>query len=377
MGDPTLIFRMLVIVVLVGFLPLCAITYFTYRLGQRRLEVERILNILQITSQYRKIYSCDIGPYHFGISVLFAMTVSIIGLSSLFLSAELGLGSTPNLLLGGSMLAANDCSANETCIIAYQHGALMMYGIGFMGAYLWGLQSIFRRYAMNDLLPVAFFHFGLRMIFSPMVALIFYHVVGGFNGDYSTQADSNQQLLSPSADGLMLLLAFVIGMFPNRGIKWMMSRATLLTSENHASVQNLPLEMIEGLSAFDKDRLQELGIDSCYDLATADFIPLLLKTPYGSRELIDWLLQAKLCVRFGDSVDALREQGFRLITDLEGLDDSYLEQLAKDTSLTLSSLQRATKATDSDHNIARLKRAAESLGKYWEGETNREREQID
>jgi hypothetical protein len=82
-------------------------------------------------------------------------------------------------------------------------------------------------------------------------------------------------------------------------------------------------------------------------------------------------------VRFGNSVDALREQGFRLITDLEGLSDEYLEQLAKDSSLTLSSLQRAARATQSDHNIARLKRAAESLGKYWEGETNREREELD
>jgi len=169
----------------------------------------------------------------------------------------------------------------------------------------------------------------------------------------------------------------MLGMFPQRGIKWMMSKATTLTSENHTSVRNLPLEMVEGLTAYDKDRLQELGIDSCYDLATADFIPMLLKTPYGSRELIDWLLQAKLCVRFGESVGALRAKGFRLITDLEGLDHDYLEQLAKDTSLTFSSLQRATLATESDHNIARLKRAAEYLGKYWEGDTNRQRQELD
>lgn len=374
MEDTTLIFRILVIVVLVGFLPMCALTYYTFRLGQRKLEIQRILDILQITSQYRHIYSCDIGPYHFGISVFFAMTVAIIGLSSLFLSAELALGSTPNLLLSGSIVTSTECNASKTCIIAYQQGALMMYGIGFMGAYLWGLQSIFRRYSMNDLLPVAFFHFGLRMIFSSIVALLFYHAVGGFSGDYREDT-VDPQLFSPTSDGVKLLVAFLLGMFPQRGIKWMMSKATLLTSEIHTSVRDLPLEMIEGLSAYDKDRLQELGIDSCYDLATADFIPLLLKTPYGSRELIDWLLQAKLCVRFGDAVNTLREQGFRLITDLEGLHEDYLEQLAKDTSLTLSSLQRAAKATESDHNIARLKRAAESLGKYWEGESNRLREQ--
>ena len=60
--------------------------------------------------------------------------------------------------------------------------------------------------------------------------------------------------------------------------------------------------MIEGVSGYDKMRLAELGIDSCHDLAMADFIPLVLKTSYGPRELADWILQAKLCVYCGEAV---------------------------------------------------------------------------
>ena len=126
--------------------------------------------------------------------------------------------------------------------------------------------------------------------------------------------------------------------------------------------------MIEGMTAYDIFRLEELGIDTCYDLANADFIPLLLKTSYGSRELIDWLLQAKLCVRFGESIEELRTRGIRTITDFDGLDDAYLENLAKETTLTLPSLQKATRTSISDQNIERLKRAAELLGHYWEGD---------
>lgn len=366
-GTTLIIYRVLVIAVLVGFLPLCAVTYYTFRLGQRKLEIERILNILEITSKYRNIYTYDIGPYHFGISVLFATAVSLVGLCALLLSAELKLAQVPNLLLSGSLISLAECEPDCSRMIAYQHGALTVYGMGFMGAYLWGLQSIFRRYSMNDLLPVAFFHFGLRMMFSSIIAVLIYHSVGGFNGEYS-QSEGVQQWFTPTADGLLLLTVFLVGMFPQRGIKWMAAQMNVLTLDKHPSVRMLPLEMIEGISAHDKDRLEELGIDNCYNLASADFIPLLMKTPYSSRELIDWILQAKLCVRFGDAVEVLREQGFRTIADLEGLDDDYLKKLAEDTALTLSSLQRAARATESDHNINRLKRAAEALGQYWEGE---------
>jgi hypothetical protein len=44
---------------------------------------------------------------------------------------------------------------------------------------------------------------------------------------------------------------------------------------------------------------------------------------------------------------------------MEGPNDDYLEQLAKASSLTFSSTQRAARATQPDHNMERLKRAAD------------------
>lgn len=364
--DYSTYFRILIILVIVGFLPLCAYNYYTIRLSQRKIEITRIFNILGITPKYRKIYIDDIKPYQFALSVLFAMFVSLIGLCCLLLTSELNLAQTPTLLLSGGMVSSKICTINTQCRIDYQYGALMAYGMGFMGAYLWGLHNIFRRYSVNDLLPITFFRFGLRIIFSSVIALLIYHALGGFDIDATSKTNSSQ-LFTPSSNGLLLLTVFLVGMFPRRGLKWMAEQIKVFSVDKHPAVRPLPLEMIEGMTIFDKDRLEELGIDTCYDLATADFIPLLLKTPYGSRELIDWLLQAKLCVRFGSAVEDLRQQGFRTITDMIGLDDGYLEHLAKNSALTYKSLQRAARSTESDHNITRLNMAAEALSKYWEG----------
>ena len=362
-----LIFRCLTLMVLVGFLPVCAFTYYAYRIGQRKLEVKRILRILDITSEYREIYVHDIGRMHFGVSVLFTMSIATAGLSALLLSSELGLADHPSLLLSGVQLTNLTCPPDSPCLKAYQHGALLAFGLGFLGAYIWGLMGIFRRYSMNDLMPIAFYHFGLRMLLSSFLALLIYHAVGGFSGA-APDPGQDPKILSPTSDGILILTVFLVGMFPQRGIRWMTSKIGFGTNGGHPSVRDLPLTMIEGMTSYDVFRFEELGIDTCYDMANADFVPLLLKTSYSARELIDWLLQAKLCVRFGDATAELRVRGIRTITDFANLEEDQLETLAKETSLMLPNLQQAAKFTVSDTNIDRLERAAELLGHYWEGD---------
>jgi len=362
-----LVFRCLTLAVLVGFLPVCAYTYHTYRIGQRKLEIRRILRVLSIQSEYRDIYVQDIGRMHFFVAVLFTMSIATAGFTTLLLSSELHLADAPSLLLSGSQLTNLECAPGSACLQAYQHGALLAFGLGFLGAYIWGLQGIFRRYSMNDLMPIAFYHFGLRMLLSSFVALLIYHAVGGFSSDISAVKQDSQTLL-PTSDGVLIILVFLVGMFPQQGLRWLKSKFGIDWGDSHASIKPLPLNMIEGMTSYDIFRMEELGIDTCYDLANADFIPLLLKTSYGARELIDWLLQAKLCVRFGDAVVELRERGIRTVTDFAGLDDDYLENLARETSLSLPNLKQATHLSVSDSNIERLKRAAELLGHYWEGD---------
>lgn len=382
-----LVFRVLTLVVLVGFLPVCAYAYFAYRIEQRELEIKRILDVLKIESIYREVHLQDIAPRHFYIAVMFTMVVTAGGLSTLLLASELALYEEPSLLLAGMRMNDAGCDVGSKCLAAYQQGALLVFGFGFLGAYVWGLQGIFRRYSMNDLLPITFYRFSLRMILASLIALLIYHALGGFSYEAGTTgstptgevaaplADDRVALavamvdmFQPTRDGILIVTSFLVGMFPQQGIRWLGNKISIIREQRHPSVRDLPLGMIEGMTNYDIFRLEELGIDTCYDLANTDFIPLLLRTSYGARELIDWILQAKLCVRFGSATEELRARGIRLITDLEGHDENFLQALATETSLTLPSLKHDMETSVSDQNIRRLKRAAELLSHYWEGD---------
>jgi hypothetical protein len=161
-------------------------------------------------------------------------------------------------------------------------------------------------------------------------------------------------------------LAFLIGMFPQTGIRWLTERLPLFAPEPNPAVRHAPLAMIEGIEIHDTLRLEELGIDTCYDLAAADFVPLVLKTPYSARQLVDWILQAKLCIYLGDAVKDLRQHGVRTISDLELLSEENLEILVTETSATKFALERAREAVQNDAEIKRMRLLGQTLGRFWE-----------
>lgn len=161
-------------------------------------------------------------------------------------------------------------------------------------------------------------------------------------------------------------MAFVLGMFPQRGISWIRDRIPFLSEDDDPSVRKAPLEMIEGITFHDRVRLQEESIDNCYDLATADFVPLVINTSYSARQLTDWILQAKLCVYAPDAMLNLRQQGIRTIMDLEDLEEEERRELVEATAMTKSALERALKPLKTDDEIERLRHVGKTLGKFTE-----------
>lgn len=374
--ESTTALKLAAVFVLAGFLPLAGVSYYRFRRPQRQIEIERIFDELRIAETYGDKYRTVYGVtgWHLALAVAFATLISLLGLTTLLLGQELGLTEQPSLFLSAahlpSMSAPSDRAdaaalraapataetGERAGLVAYQRAALMVFGMASLGAYLWGLQHIFRRYAVGDLSPGTYHNLGLRMIFAAVVAVMLYH---GGEALFGEMATSGLTSVLPA-------LAFLIGMFPQRGIQWMTKRFSIFSSPP-ASGQERPLEMIQGFEAHDRMRMEELGIDSCYDLAVADFVPLVIRTPYSARQLVDWILQAKLCVYCGDAVADLRRQGFRTILDLETLDAERLAQLAKETQLTESALVRA-KAVMGDEEIMRLRTCALMLGRYWKRE---------
>jgi hypothetical protein len=103
-------------------------------------------------------------------------------------------------------------------------------------------------------------------------------------------------------------------------------------------------------------------------MATADFVPLTLRTPYSARQLVDWILQAKLCACFGDGVIDLRKHGIRLITDLELLSDEDIAALSTATVVTQSALKQARETVRIDEDIKRMTTVSQQLSQYTQFE---------
>jgi hypothetical protein len=337
-------FKLFVAVVLYLFLPLTALAYFFSRRQRRIIEVNRMLTILNVDPTYAKAYEPD-SLSSYMVAVSYASIISCIGLVLLFFSREVGLanGDFPTVTMSNVEFP--------------QPGSRIVFAMAFLGVYLSGLQHIYRRYAANDLSPTLYYGFSMRVIFAAVVAMVIYNAYSALSG--GDQADGG------ITGNIWPALAFLIGTFPQRGMRYLSDKLPMLSQATDASVRPAPLEMIEGIEAHDVLRFEELGIDTCYDLATADFVPTLLKTPYSGRQLIDWILQAKLCVYFGDSVKDLRRYGIRTLIDLDALTAEEIETLPHDTSVTSNVLTRAISSVRTSSEIARLREVGQLLGMFW------------
>ena len=326
-------FKLFVAFMFYLFLPLTALTYYFSRRQRRVIEVDRILAILNVEPSYAKAYLPDTLPTYLW-AVVYASIISGVGLAN---------GEFPTVSL-------NDVEFP-------QKGSRIVFAMAFLGVYLSGLQHIYRRYAASDLSPTLYYGFSMRIIFAAVVAMVIYNAFSALSGGEGSGSGITANIWPA--------LAFLIGIFPQRGMRYLSDKVPMLTPANDPTVRPAPLEMIEGIESHDVMRLEELGVDTCYDLATADFVPLLLRTPYSGRQLIDWILQAKLCVYFGDGVKELRRFGIRTLVDLEALTPEELAMLPQDTSVTATVLARAIGSCRTSPEIVRLREAGQLLGMFW------------
>ncbi len=339
--------KLIGVTVIYLFLPITALTYYLFRQQRKTFEVERLLAILDIDPDYKKAHGGQNPGYSFLWSVAYASVVSGLGLLLLFLGAELfpPAGEFASVKFGDVKFPGE--------------GSRLVFGMAFLGAYVWGLQYVFRRYALHDLTPEVYYSLSIRMILASLIAMVIYNAYEALSGG-DAEGGPGGSLTSK----IWPVLAFLLGMFPQRGLQWLTERLPILSSETSSAVRNTPLTLIEGIESHDKIRLEELGIDTCYDLANADFVPLLLTMPYSARMLVDWILQAKLCVYFGETVQGLRQHSIRTIIDLQQLTAKDIETLAPEIALTKSALERAQQSVQDNMEIERLLQVRQLLGMF-------------
>src|SRR5687768_657224 len=124
-------------IVLFLFLPISVFTYYFSRRPRRVAEVERTLSILKLDPAFHAAYSTETLRYYL-VALVYASLVAGLGLVFLFFGREIG-------------LATDEGRGGKLGFL--QPGTMFVFGMAFLGAYLWSLQHIFRRYSLNDLVP--------------------------------------------------------------------------------------------------------------------------------------------------------------------------------------------------------------------------------
>ena len=178
---------------------------------------------------------------------------------------------------------------------------------GFLGAYVFSIQELIRRYNTFDLQPQVYSAILIRML----VAVIFVFVTG-----LAIQASA---LDMPTAGNGSLdwgpIIAFVVGVFPAQGTRWLAQVANRIFSDT-GNRQGMSLKNIQGISDYHESRLQVLGIDDVQNLATADIRKILLTTRFDTQTIVSWIDQAILLTKVGDRIGRFRDANIHTFSEL-------------------------------------------------------------
>ncbi len=221
-------------------------------------------------------------------------------------------------------------------------GRLLFYT--WLGAYVHSVERTVRHYLLNDLHPDIYVSSAKRFIVAFIVGAVVIVGIGIVVG--VTTADVNRQLTT------VYLVAFVVGLFPERGMRWVVTSAAGVLQQRRSTKEPRKLSEIEGLSYWQRDRLEQEGVENLQNLATAHLLTLVVRTPYDVGQLVDWVDQAILLAYGSDrQVERMQEVGIHRASDLLRAVQHNVEELAQTTECDVEELRILQRALDSAANI--------------------------
>ncbi|WP_238360726.1 tetratricopeptide repeat protein [Iningainema tapete] len=113
------------------------------------------------------------------------------------------------------------------------------------------------------------------------------------------------------------VLAFLIGIFPTRGVRWINFVTNRALNAPLDQYNEYPLKNIFGINTWHEARLSELGIDNVQSLATTDICKLLLSTQFDTQQIINWVDQAILYMKVGAKIERFREININTFHELQ------------------------------------------------------------
>ena len=188
---------------------------------------------------------------------------------------------------------------------------------GFLGAYIFSLQLVYRRYTTFDLQPIVYMYCALTIIAGIVFNFVAFEAINALNGPENA---------SGLTEGLLPIVAFSLGYFPYLAIRWFnrVGYSALGVQRRRASF--LPLGLIDGISQFHETRLRDEGIDNVQNLASAELDELLINTRFSAPQVIAWVDQAILYLYLeSNEIETFRRGGIRCFTDLQDYWAPYYE----------------------------------------------------
>lgn len=151
----------------------------------------------------------------------------------------------------------------------------------FMGVYLFNLGAMIRRTYLSDLNEHVFWGGINRLLLTMGIATAFSRTVHLQHGAWGA------------------LFFFSIGFLANVLLEIALERGLRTIGANRKESRNdLPLRSIKGIDIWKEYRLEEEGIESVQNMATASLFELTVRTHYNARTLMDWIDQSIVLSRF-------------------------------------------------------------------------------
>ncbi len=151
---------------------------------------------------------------------------------------------------------------------------------GFLGAYLFDIQMLVRRFFQSDLKPSAYASAVVRVVVVLIIVLVMHQLPGFADGSRGHEE---------------AVVAFVVGLFPLVGLQALNRLvAVFLRGAVPTLRNNYPLSDLEGLNLWYEARLLEEGIEDMQNLVSANMVEVLLHTRVPVARLVDWHDQALL-----------------------------------------------------------------------------------
>jgi len=193
---------------------------------------------------------------------------------------------------------------------------------GFMGAYVFIVQMLIRRFFQSDLKPSAYFAAVARVATVLVVVLVVHQ---------------SAPVVASFSPGVEVGTAFLIGFFPLLGMQILQKVVSTAFRKFVPTLKTpYPLSDLDGLNIWYEARLLEEGIEDLQNLVTGNLVDIILHTRVPVERLVDWIDQAALQLlvdpptenkkdkndvnnnkRWHTDRIALRRLGVRTATDLE------------------------------------------------------------